>query len=277
MNCSRCMNNIEIGKVRCPSCGHWNFKETNDISSSNADDSVLLSNVQESSQVRLQSGPWDEYCLNGGLVNTSVTLFGATAGAGKSTLCMQMVDRFCDQTGSEALYISAEQANGELRSLSKRMRLENEDKIRIYSAMGVDDIAETMGKIERLIEETYPCAIVIDSLPGLVLHNAHSSVELCQWAKQLAVSYEAPIIIIDHVTKKDDFAGVMRLRHEVDTLLAMTLRKKDGPRTLTTVKNRNGPAPVSMKLLMRECGMIASEEQPNSKPVFDSSPLAKFK
>jgi DNA repair protein RadA/Sms len=261
MNCYRCSYALIEGMARCSSCGYWNFKEgPNDITKAK-DQSVLLSDVKASAQVRLQSGPWDELCLNGGFVNTSVTLFGAVAGAGKSTICLQIADKFSDQTKREILYVSAEQANEEVRTLAQRLRLRHLNKIRLYSAMGVDDVQDTMIDLEALVEGTRPCAVFLDSLPGLVLHDIKASIEVCQWAKRLAVESKAPVIIIDHIVKSDDFAGLMRLRHEVDMLLTMSVNKKTGIRTLSVVKNRNGPAPLSMKLVMVGDGMKALIEK----------------
>lgn len=78
---------------------------------------------------------------------------------------------------------------------------------------------------------------------------------MCKAFKDYAVLLKAPVIIIDHVTKDEDFAGLMQLQHAVDTTLILSLDEND-TRYLTTIKNRFGPANISVILDMTERGLF---------------------
>jgi DNA repair protein RadA/Sms len=242
------------------------------LDGADADNTILLSNVKGGNTVRIQTGPWDP-CFgmhytrerrigrNGhfiddggpvyGLVKTSTTLIGGEPGAGKTTMALQICDGIANTTQREIIYVGAEQAAKEIRDTFDRLRLKNHHLMRIVP-LGSD------ANIAQILLTRRPCAAVFDSLPGLGL-DAEEGVSFCKALKGYAVELEAPILVIDHVTKADNFAGLKALQHEVDTLV--TLRgEKDEPRELASTKNRHG-ACVEMTLIMTEWGLRAATKE----------------
>jgi len=98
-----------------------------------------------------------------------------------------------------------------------------------------------------------PVAIVLDSL-SKACPDPDEAVQFAKRLKEFCTAIDAAVILIDHVTKEEDFAGLMALQHEVDSTLLFTVYE-DEVRELKTVKNRNGP---TMKMLfnMTERGLI---------------------
>jgi hypothetical protein len=168
-----------------------------------------------------------------------------------TTMALQICDGIANTTQREIIYVGAEQAAKEIRDTFDRLRLKNHHLMRIVP-LGSD------ANIAQILLTRRPCAAVFDSLPGLGL-DAEEGVAFCKALKGYAVELEAPILVIDHVTKADNFAGLKALQHEVDTLV--TLRgEKDEPRELASTKNRHG-ACVEMTLIMTEWGLRAATKE----------------
>jgi predicted ATP-dependent serine protease len=244
-------------KFQCPICKRFSFARNSVEVSSMV---KRLSEADDISLDRLQSGPWD-ICFGpanerekNGIVRTSATLIGGLAGAGKSTLSLQLSDRLCTTQKRDGLYICSEEDIPEVRLRAERIKIKNLDKICCVSTM---TSSEALAQLENIIIDVKPCAIILDSLPGLMGEDHLAAVELCKLLKAFAIKYKAPVIIIDHVTKADDFAGLYKLQHTVDT--TMTLYPTDenpNIRILETLKNRFGQAFVNVNLEMTEKGLV---------------------
>jgi DNA repair protein RadA/Sms len=192
---------------------------------------------------RIPTGPWDpcfgiEIDEDGkehiGIVSNSSTLIGGAPGAGKSTLALQLCGAIVDSTGREVLYIATEEATSPIRARALRLGIRHVDRIRMIP-IGVD---ADLGAIMR---NRKPAAFVIDSLSN-AFPDTRDQVEFCKAIKKYCVELDSPALIIDHVNKDVDFAGLMDLQHEVDTTLLFTVYEdEDELRELKTVKTRNGP------------------------------------
>lgn len=252
-NCRRCNAEFDKGKMQCPSCSYWN---TVIVTNPEDDKTVLLSDTDGAVVTRISTGPWDP-CWGfhvddfgarfEGTVTTSVTLVGGVPGAGKSTLALQMANHIAGSTGREVLYISAEESNAEIRSRAKRLRLVNQKLIRLIPI----GVAVELGGI---MMHRKPVALIADSLPKIAPDQA-DAVSFCEKLKGYAIELCCPVIIIDHVTKEEELAGLMALQHAVDTTLLFTVYP-DEVRELKTVKNRNGPSGVRVLLNMTEQGLM---------------------
>jgi DNA repair protein RadA/Sms len=255
--CKVCSYRFDKTKALCPSCKHWR----NLSGDEKAEDTVLLSEVviTEKDKIRIPSGPWD-ICFGpadgktqDGIVDTSVALIGGMPGAGKSTLSLQLADNTSVLTKREILYIATEEATKEIKSRADRLQLKNQHLIRIFP-MGCS------ADLQAILLGKRPSVIIVDSLPGLS-SDPEMAVEICKRFKDYAIELRAPVLIIDHVIKADDFAGLMALQHAVDTLLTLyksysDVEAKMGVRQLTTIKNRNGRADVVVDLIMTPQGLI---------------------
>lgn len=260
--CKRCEKPYPTIQSRCPSCGHWDSPVSSML---NADETVLLSEVSDSPLKYIQNtGPWDpcfsHACASpprcqckpkrlGGIVTVSVTLLGGGPGAGKSTLALQISDRIAEVTGKEIIYVGAEEAKEQIKDRALRLKVKNMSLLRVYPMGASSDLG-------AILTRRKPAAIIVDSLPGLI-GDPEQAVELAKRFKEYAVTLEAPVILIDHITKDDEFAGFMALQHEVDTTMQFTKYESDDPsRILETVKNRFGDS-ISVPLEMTGEGLIA--------------------
>lgn len=249
--CNRCEEKFPEDRSQCPHCGHWNVEGDVDLDN---DGTLLLSEVQREEFRRIQTGPWDiafgkdRETNVPGIVTTSVTLLGGAPGAGKSTTSIQICDAIAKARGREAFYIGAEEGKAEYAERAARLKLDLSG-IRIYP-MGA------RGDIAAILKKRRPSAVVVDSLPGLTNDPAEAAI-ICKNFKDIAVELDAPVIIIDHVTKDGDLAGLMELQHHVDTLLTMFPVQNTEIRDLSVMKNRFGVANFSTYLLMTGEGLIA--------------------
>jgi DNA repair protein RadA/Sms len=256
--CRRCSANFSADKMQCPSCSFWN---TVVITSPDDDKTILLSEATAAVVKRISTGPWDA-CWGfhvdddgmrfEGTVTSSVTLLGGVPGAGKSTLALQLANTIADTTQREVLYISAEESNAEIRARAKRLKLQNLDKIRLIP-IGVSV------ELGGIMMHRKPVALIADSLPKIAPDPA-DAVIFCEKLKGYAIELECPVIIIDHVTKEEELAGLMALQHAVDTTLLFTVYE-DGVRELKTIKNRNGPSGTRVFLNMTETGLQLRDEE----------------
>ncbi len=267
MKCKECRHELEEGKVQCRKCGCWNVKVAVPLNKY----VVRLTDAKLGIVERIVTGLVD-LVFGGGIVDTSVTLLGGEPGAGKTTLCLQLASIFTTKFKADnriVLYIANEQDGSEIRSTAERLDLPNADNIFIVNAMGGVDF-----DIGELLLQYKPCLVILDSLTKWAGDDPGLAVFIAQRLKEYAVKLKCPMIAISQVTKDDDYAGLNKLKHEVD-LLAMfdilegeldaegkAIPKNESPRRLMSTKNRNGPAPEEQFFQMTELGLVAIELQP---------------
>jgi DNA repair protein RadA/Sms len=252
MNCSNCHSELPAGKAQCTSCKTWNVVDIEDL----GDQTVTLDKVKSAEADRIKIGDWG-LVWGGGIVKTSVTLLGGAPGAGKSTLLLQLSDLIVEsekhQVRKEILYIATEEALEEIKLRADRLNIKNLQYIRMAPAMGGGlDLAKIMANRE-------PVAVIIDSLQGFAGDNLIGQVHICETAKKAAVMLNAPFILISHVTKDGELAGLNDLQHAVDTTMTF-FPDETGIRMLEVTKNRFGRAFVHLVCEMGEHGLSILEE-----------------
>lgn len=257
-HCARCGARFDGDLSRCISCGHWNIG--NEQRAANVDETVLLSDVTGASIERILTGyAWDR-CFGGikegldvvgkGIALGTTILLGGVAGAGKSTLALQLSDIIASEKKREVFYVAAEESAAQIKDRALRLNLQSSACIRLVPMGAQVDLGATL--LARK-----PVAVIVDSLPGFV-ETPDEAVELCKSLKHVAVQLNAPILIIDHINKQDDFAGFEKLKHEVDTTISLFTTGDGERREMTTHKNRFGMANVTVGLLMTERGLVDS-------------------
>ena len=249
-NCMRCGHGFDAAKAKCPSCGMWNIAREE---GGKDDGTMLLSEADDRTVKLIQTGPWDP-CFgrrlkdNGkeefGIPQSSVTLVGGKAGAGKSTLALQFCESICGQTGKETLIVSVEEAAAQVKERGKRLKLKHLNKIRLVRG----DV-----ELSDVIHKHKPAAIIVDSLPKLC-PDMGAAVEFCKRLKAHIEELTIPAIVIDHINKDEEFAGLEALQHEVDATLIFTVYD-DEVRELRSVKNRNAPSGVRVFFDMTDTGL----------------------
>jgi len=262
--CIRCDSKLPSDKTyKCPSCGGYQFRapvKSSEPGGSKDGLTVLLGEIQENEVKRLLTGPWDK-AFGGGIPDSSVTLLGGMPGAGKTTLDLQIADAIACASGRECLYIATEQIPKELKAYGARLQLKSMMGIRVLSTLTG---SEALGQLDAICDRYKPAGVMIDSLSGLT-NDPNDQVFVCHTFKLIAVRSNCPVIIIDHITKSDDFAGLMKLQHEVDILLSLYV-EEDGRRNLRPMKSRFGPSYTDTYLDMTDHGLVASARREDDEP-----------
>jgi DNA repair protein RadA/Sms len=244
------------------------------ILSPDQDGTIRLSECADTEYVtRIPTGPWDlnfgthfddEGKAFSGIVDTSVTLLGGKAGAGKSTLSMQLANTFVQATNvktnpackehprcnrRDVLYLSAEEGNNQLRARAKRLGITVVNQYHIVLVpLGV--------KVElaNILLGRKPAAVIGDSL-SKIAPDMDEAVKFCDRIRAYCEELKMPAILIDHINKDGDFAGFEQLQHSVDCSLMFTI-DTDKIRILETLKNRNGEDGVRTYLKMTSKGLV---------------------
>ena len=232
------------------------------------DGTVLLSNVRSAAHSRLATGFAQDLfgksrlpdgSINSGMVSTSLTLIGGCPGAGKSTLLLQIMGSISKLLQREALYIAAEEAEEEIKLRADRLGVADQGLVRIAPAMG------GLPNLGEILQVRRPCAVVLDSLFGLVGSDRAAAEDVIKACKRQAVSLKAPIVIIQQVIKSEDIAGAMADQHGVDTVMKFYAQSEE-VRELEVEKNRFGQAHISQFFRMTEFGLVECEQPAEASP-----------
>lgn len=241
-------------KSQCPSCKSWDLGVTPTKKDGEVieDGTIILSAVIGDKLQRVSTGIASvDDLLGGGAAQSSTILLGGTAGAGKSTAALQMSSNMAGILKRETLYIAAEESASQIKDRAHRLALKYAHLVRLYPMGNQYDVAECL-------RQRKPCAVILDSLPGFV-SGLEEAVDFCNVLKQFAIELNAPFFIIDHVNKADDFAGLEKLKHTVDTTITIYPTGVGEIREMTVMKNRFGQANKTIELLMTETGLIEHE------------------
>jgi DNA repair protein RadA/Sms len=247
--CRSCGHKFAVDKTQCPSCRTWNIEPKN--SKGAWASTRKLSDADEQTIAAISTGPWDP-CFGRsmdergketfGLIPSSVTLIGGAPGAGKSTLIAHIADNLLDKHKGNALIVSAEEIDPVLKSRARRLKLKHMDRVHLASPH--DELGE-------ILLDGKPIIVFVDSL-SKVCPDMDLQVVYAKRFKEYMVELGIPGVLIDHVNKEEELAGMQALQHEVDTTLLYTLY--DEVRELRSVKNRNGPT-ANVFFTMEETGL----------------------
>jgi DNA repair protein RadA/Sms len=236
---------------QCPDCSEWNtlaeeapetvFSTKHDLSSGGRAIAFEPLDAPGEKLERRTTGLAElDRALGGGLVPGSAILMGGDPGIGKSTLLMQAAARIA-QAGGAVVYISGEEAAGQVRMRAERMGLA-QAPVQLAAATSVRDILTSLGRMEP------PALVVIDSIqtmhsdqiegaPGTVSQVRASAFELIRYAKDNGVA----LVLVGHVTKDGSIAGPRVLEHMVDVVMSFEGERSHQYRILRSLKNRFGP------------------------------------
>ncbi len=251
--CQNCGAAYNKWQGKCESCNEWNSLSDEDavaatsvpisIRSKRKGRLIKLESLTGASQdaPRLPSGMAElDRVTGGGLVRGSVLLMAGDPGIGKSTLLTQATSLMA-RAGHRAVYISGEEAVGQVRLRAERLGLADAS-VQLAAETSVEDIIATLS------EGTPPRLVVIDSIqtmwtdtvesaPGTVTQVRASAQALIRFAKRSG----AALILVGHVTKDGQIAGPRVVEHMVDAVLSFEGEGSQQFRILRAVKNRFGP------------------------------------
>ena len=260
--CNNCGYESPKWLGKCPACNEWNtFVEekavkngqTKKVSIKKAAEVTSLNTIEKKEIARIKSG-FDELdrVLGGGFVNGSLTLLGGEPGIGKSTLILQICDKFKGE--GKVLYVSGEESAEQIKIRADRLNIKNDN----IMFLGETDI----NVIESTIEEMKPKLVIIDSIQTMYsdeITSAPGSVsqvrEITAKIMKICKMQNITTIIIGHVTKDGNIAGPRVLEHMVDTVLYLEGERYFSYRILRGVKNRFGSTNEIGMFEMRGEGM----------------------
>ena len=262
--CNSCGYESSKWLGKCPACLEWNtFVEEKVVKTSSSSSSkviqkaatpVALKSIEKIKISRISSGFNEvDRVLGGGFVNGSLTLLGGEPGIGKSTLILQICDRF--KADGKVLYVSGEESAEQIKIRADRLGINNDN----IMFLGETDI----NNIENSIESISPKLVVIDSIqtmysdeitsaPGSVSQVREITARIMKMCKQKGIT----TVIIGHVTKDGTIAGPRVLEHMVDTVLYIEGERYFSYRILRGVKNRFGSTNEIGMFEMENEGMV---------------------
>ena len=242
---------------RCPRCDAYDVFEEERVSTASAPRvQVETMRLEEANPPeRWLSGveEWDRV-LGGGIVPGGTYLVGGEPGIGKSTLMLQVLERYITQ-GLKGLYIAGEESPDQIARRVRRLGLDL-GRLEVTTITDIDGIV-------AVIEDRQPDLVVVDSVqmitasdtpyrtgsPALLRTVAH---RLIQVAKQRGTA----VVFIGHVTKEGQLAGPRMLEHMVDGVFYFEGDRQMALRMIRAVKHRFGPADEVGLFEMTDRGLV---------------------
>ncbi|MGD1953931.1 MAG: DNA repair protein RadA [Sphingomonadales bacterium] len=251
--CQSCGEVYAKWQGQCTSCNEWNsISQEAEVTGGHKSavgarspktNVVTLSTLADETEnaPRFTTGVAElDRTLGGGLVRGSATLIGGDPGIGKSTLLLQAAAKL-SLSGKRVVYISGEEAVGQVRLRGQRMGL-SDAPLALGAATNLNDILATIDTgpapdvvIIDSIQTMF--ADEIDAAPGTVSQVRASAQALIRFAKARSTA----LFLVGHVTKDGQIAGPRVLEHMVDTVLYFEGERGHQFRILRGVKNRFGP------------------------------------
>ena len=249
---------------RCPQCKAWDSLVLQvpvaGVAGATAPAPTRIADLARHEQLPRWStgiGEWDRV-VGGGILPGGIYLVGGEPGIGKSTLMLQLLDRFLQQ-GLRALYVSGEESAPQIYQRMDRLGLH-------LAELQVLADAE-LHAIEAALDQIRPQVVVIDSVqtlyandvgtaPGTLTQLRACTTRLMQRAKRQGFA----LILIGHVTKAGQLAGPKTLEHMVDGVFYFEGDRQLAYRMIRAVKHRFGPVEEVGIFTMTEQGL---QEVPN--------------
>lgn len=273
--CSECGYQSAKWLGKCPECNQWNTL----VEEVALPDSKLLKNREQKQELPIAISKVDikheiripsqitefDNVIGGGLVKGSVVLIGGSPGIGKSTLLLQISQKYA-QSGKKILYVSAEESINQAKLRAQRVGSES-DKLFIVNQTNLDVIIEFLKKMDfdivviDSIQSLYRAEI--NSIPGSVSQVRECAGELTFLAKAKGFS----LLLVGHITKEGALAGPKILEHMVDTVLYFEGEQHHNYRILRGIKNRFGSTNEVAIFEMTQAGL---QEVKNPSNVFIS-------
>ena len=248
--CKNCGYEQAMWIGKCPSCNSWGSmqereivdEKSNTTTSAKSTNAIKLVDVKIDSSDRIQSSITElNRVFGGGLVRDSVSILTARPGAGKSTLLLELANDLAKKN-IKVLYISGEESTSQIKQRAMRTMEEIPENIWLISTTSMDNALDSINKIK-------PDVIFLDSIQTFQLREYNSrpgspvqTVECANKIVEICKDPEKPTlcIMVGHMTKSDEMAGLRTLEHLVDTVLYLEGESDEPLRLLTTTKNRFG-------------------------------------
>ncbi|WP_448587586.1 DNA repair protein RadA [Thermocrinis sp.] len=253
---------------KCPSCGSWNSmveeRERANLKVLSKGMHKPLSLWDTEELERLSTGMAQiNNALGGGIVRGQVILIAGEPGIGKSTLLLQLADKY-SKTYGKVLYVSGEESGSQIAIRARRLGVVGED-LYLLPETNLENILDTL-------DELNPNLLILDSIqtihssemesaPGSVSQVRECAYKLSEVCKKRGI----PLFIVGQVNKEGNVAGPKVLEHLVDTVLYFEGERFSFYRVLKVIKNRFGASGEMAVLRMTDGGL---EEVPEPSALF---------
>lgn len=264
--CTNCGHTQPVWAGKCPECGKWGSLVEVTVKESKKSKNVViedkaakkLSSIRVNKDARIKSS-YEEFdrAVGGGLVRDSVSILTARPGAGKSTLLLQLSKSYADM-GLKVLYVSGEESDSQIKSRADRIMDKLPESVWILSTNSMDTAVSEIKNIDADV-------VFLDSIQTFTLaefdNKAGSptqTIEVANKAVEIAKDEfkKRAVIMIGHMTKSGEMAGLRTLEHLVDTVLVLDGESDEDLRVLTSTKNRFGRTGEIGLFSMDEDGLV---------------------
>lgn len=261
--CTNCGAKYSRWQGECSQCHQWNTiveniqfeTATTKVNSKKFEISKLDQILKVSEPVVKIGMPGIENVLGGGIHESQISLIAGEPGIGKSTLLLQILQKFpqksCYISGEESLSQIAKRA--ERISSSPKNNFEDTD---FLSSTDLDTVLSVIASKEYAL-------VIIDSIQTLVdpssagFAGSANQVRLCTFKiTEIAKKNNISIIIVGQITKEGEIAGPKMMEHLVDTVLYFEGERKSDLRVLKSYKNRFGSVGETAIFEMHSTGLI---------------------
>jgi DNA repair protein RadA/Sms len=250
--CSSCGSESLKWSGKCPYCDEWGTLEevqeevkrgkiVGEVPPSDYKAITKFKNKAPSKERRTTGYVELDRVLGKGLVDGEVVLLSGEPGVGKSTLLMQIVLNFSND--SKVLYVCGEESPSQLNSRLRRLK-PNGIKQEGNFVLTEDNIVES---IVELIKSDNFGLVVIDSIQSMNSLSSKgypgsiSQVRVCgALLTRVSKITGVPMFIVGQINKGGDIAGPKVLEHIVDCVLYMEGDQYNQYRILRSIKNRFG-------------------------------------
>ncbi|MCT1554833.1 DNA repair protein RadA [Corynebacterium sanguinis] len=253
--CSECGYSSPKWLGRCPECGSWGTLQEETPLAAAASSATSPAHLQAltpaapaqpitaidpalTAAVPSGIGELDRV-LGAGVIPGSVVLMAGEPGVGKSTLLLEVASRWAALGGRKALYVTAEESAGQVRSRAERTAA-LQPSLFLAAESNLDVV---FGHVEQI----KPSLLIVDSVqtmhaPGVegVAGGVAQSRAVTAALTTLAKTTNVPILLVGHVTKDGNVAGPRVLEHLVDVVLNFEGDRQSSLRMLRGIKNRFG-------------------------------------
>ena len=205
--------------------------------------------------------------LGGGLLPGAVLLLAGEPGVGKSTLLLEVGQKFAQQTGTPALMVTGEESTAQVRARAERTHTMHNE---LYLAAEND-----LGAVLSHLDEVKPGLLILDSVQTIASATVDGVVGGVPQIRAVTASISSvakergiATILVGHVTKDGSIAGPRVLEHLVDVVLYFEGDRHSSLRLLRSIKNRYGATDEVGCFEMHEEGI---DELPDPSGLFVSN------